>query len=290
MLKFCYTVSKEITLIMAAIAVIAPIMHEGLNHNTRKKNYSVIVISFILCVVLIVNHSYMETYTMIPENIVNSTYKETTKALEEANLGWNLPATGTTVSDAQIITDMDEQEGTIVPKHTTVHLHYDVANPEEPGTVDDANGASDATASSVPASSSTGNEGQETASNDVNSTVATEVGITIDSATVFQDGFHYEFPDPENAERTVLIDFNKGLSGTFHYSRALSAEEIASIGHGGSLYDENMNEISGGIYWSDTDGHFAMQFPEELASGTYIYELYQVIGDQFISSRVKFSL
>ena len=290
MLKFCYTVSKEITLIMAAIAVIAPIMHEVLNHNTRKKNYSVIVISFILCVVLIVNHSYMETYTMIPENIVNSTYKETTKALEEANLGWNLPATGTTVSDAQIITDMDEQEGTIVPKHTTVHLHYDVANPEEPGTVDDANGALDATASSVPASSSTGNEGQETASNDVNSTVATEVGITIDSATVFQDGFHYEFPDPENAERTVLIDFNKGLSGTFHYSRALSAEEIASIGHGGSLYDENMNEISGGIYWSDTDGHFAMQFPEELASGTYIYELYQVIGDQFISSRVKFSL
>lgn len=289
MLKFCYTVSKEITLIMAAIAVIAPIMHEVLNHNTRKKNYSVIVISFILCVVLIVNHSYMETYTMIPENIVNSTYKETTKALEEANLGWNLPATGTTVSDAQIITDMDEQEGTIVPKHTTVHLHYDVANPEEPGTVDDANGASDATTSSVPASSSTGNEGQETASNDVNSTVATEVGITIDSATVFQDGFHYEFPDPENAERTVLIDFNKGLSGTFHYSRALSAEEIASIGHGGSLYDENMNEISGGIYWSDTDGHFAMQFPEELASGTYIYELYQVIGDQFISSRVKFS-
>ena len=289
MLKFCYTVSKEITLIMAAIAVIAPIMHEVLNHNTRKKNYSVIVISFILCVVLIVNHSYMETYTMIPENIVNSTYKETTKALEEANLGWNLPATGTTVSDAQIITDMDEQEGTIVPKHTTVHLHYDVANPEEPGTVDDANGASDATASSVPASSSTGNEGQETASNDVNSTVATEVGITIDSATVFQDGFHYEFPDPENAERTVLIDFNKGLSGTFHYSRALSAEEIASIGHGGSLYDENMNEICGGIYWSDTDGHFAMQFPEELASGTYIYELYQVIGDQFISSRVKFS-
>lgn len=200
-----------------------------------------------------------------------------------------MPATGTTVSDAQIITGMDEQEGTIVPKHTTVHLHYDVANPEEPGTVDDANGASDATASSVPASSSTGNEGQETASNDVNSTVATEVGITIDSATVFQDGFHYEFPDPENAERTVLIDFNKGLSGTFHYSRALSAEEIASVGHGGSLYDENMNEISGGIYWSDTDGHFAMQFPEELASGTYIYELYQVIGDQFISSRVKFS-
>ena len=54
-------------------------------------------------------------------------------------------------------------------------------------------------------------------------------------------------------------------------------------------YDENMNEISGGIYWSDTDGHFAMQFPEELASGTYIYELYQVIVDQFISSRVKFS-
>ena len=289
MLKFCYTVSQEITLIMAAIAVIAPIMHEVLNHNTRKKNYSVIVISFILCVVLIVNHSYMETFTMIPENIVNSTYKEATKALEEANLGWNLPTTDTTVSDAQIITGMDEQEGTIVPKHTTVHLHYDAANPEESGTVDDANGTSNATASSVPASSSIRNAGQESASSNVNSTVATEVGITIDSATVFQEGFHYEFPDPENAERTVLIDFNKGLFGTFHYSRALSSEEIASMGHGGSLYDENMNEISGGIYWSDTNGHFAMQFPENLSSGTYVYELYQVIDGQSSYSRVKFS-
>lgn len=288
MLKFCYTVSQEITLIMAAIAVIAPIMHEVLNHNTRKKNYSVIVISFVLCVFLIVDHSYMEAYTMIPENIVNSTYKEATKALEDANLGWNLPTTDTTVSDAQIITGMDEQEGTIVPKHTTVHLKYDASNPEEPETTDDANSASDAVAS-VPTNSSTVNAGQESASNIVNSTTATEVDITIDSATVFQDGFHYEFPDPENAERTVLIDFNKGLSGTFHYSRALSAEEIASVGHGGSLYDENMNEISGGIYWSDTDGHFAMQFPEELASGTYIYELYQVIDGQFIYSRIKFT-
>ena len=289
MLKFCYTVSREITFIMAAIAVIAPIMHEVLNHNARKKNYSVIVISFILCVLLIVNHSYMEKYTMIPENIVNSTYKEATKALEDANLGWNLPTTDMTVSDTQIITGMDEQEGMIVPKHATVHLTYSAANPEEPGTVDNENGASDATASGVSASSSTGNAGQESASGDVNSTAAAEVDITIDSALVFQEGFHYEFPDPENAERTVLIDFTRGLSGTFHYSRALSADELASMGHGGKLYDENMNEISGGQYWSDTEGHFAMQFPEELAPGTYVYELYQVIGNQFINSRVKFS-
>lgn len=291
MLKFCYTVSQENTLIMAAITVIVPIMYEVLNHNMRKKNYSVIVISFIfiLCVFLIVNHSYMEAYTMIPENIVHSTYKEATKALEDANLGWNLPTTDTTVNDAQIITGMDEQEGTIVPKHTMVHLNYDAATSEEPGIADDANGASNATAPSVPTSSSTGNAGQESASSDVNSTVATEVDITIDSATVFQDGFHYEFPDPANAERTVLIDFNKGLSGTFHYSRALSAEEIAGMGHGGKLYDENMNEISGGSYWSDTDGHFAMQFPENLSSGIYMYELYQVIGGRFIYSRVKFA-
>lgn len=284
MLKFCYTVSQENTLIMATITVIAPIMHEVLNHNTRKKNYSVIIISSILCVFLIVNHSYMEIYTMIPESIVYNTYKEATKALEDAKLGWNLPTTDTTVSDAQIITGMDEQEGAIVPKHTTVHLHYDAATPEEPGIVDDANGAS-----SVSASSSTENVGQESASSDVNSTVATELDITIDFATVFQDGFHYEFPDPENAEQTILIDFSKGLSGTFHYSRALSAEEIVSMGHGGRLYDENMNEISGGSYWSDTDGHFAMQFPEDLSFGTYVYELYQVIDGRFIYSRVKFT-
>ena len=50
-----------------------------------------------------------------------------------------------------------------------------------------------------------------------------------------------------------------------------------------------MNEISGGVYWSDTNGNFAMQFPDELPSGTYVYELYQVIGNQFINSRVKFT-
>lgn len=256
MLKLCYSLSSEMENIMPALAIIVPILIEATNHGKRKGHRILVVLSTVLCIFLIGNHYAMQKYTMVPIGIIDSTYKEATSELEKAGFRWNLPSSDTTAIDSQIIDSIDEEEGSIVPKHTQVHLYYREPDKVTPGGTD---------------------------------TGLAELDIQIDSAEVFQNGFHYEFPDPENAERTVLIDFTRGLSGTFHYSRALSADEFASMGHGGKLYDENMNEISGGQYWSDTEGHFAMQFPEGLAPGTYVYELYQVIGNQFINSRVKFT-
>lgn len=256
MLKLCYSLSSEMGNIMPALAIIVPILIEATNHGKRKGHLTLVVLSTVICVFLIGNHYAMQNYTMIPTGIIDSTYKDATSALAEAGLKWNLPSTDTTAIDSQIIDSMDEEEGSIVPKHTQVHLYY--RDPDK----------------SVPGSSDTR---------------PAELDIQIDSAEVFLNGFHYEFPDPENPERTVLIDFTKGLFGKFHYTRPLSEEEVSSVGHGGKLYDENLNEISGGMYWSDTNGNFAIQFPDELPSGTYVYELYQVINGTFMSSRIKFS-
>ena len=256
MLKICYSLSSEMGNIMPALAIIVPTLIEATNHGKRKGHLTLVVLSTVLCIFLIGNHYAMQKYTMVPIGIIDSTYKEATSELEKAGLKWKLPSTDTTAIDSQIIDSIDEEEGSIVPKHTQVHLYYREPDKVTPGGTD---------------------------------TGLAELDIQIDSAEVFQNGFHYEFPDPENSERTVLIDFTKGLSGKFHYTRSLSEEEKSSVGHGGKLYDENMNEISGGVYWSDTNGNFAMQFPDELPSGTYVYELYQVIGNQFINSRVKFT-
>ena len=256
MLKTCCSLSSEMGNIMPALAIIVPILIEATNHGKRKGHLTLVVLSTVLCIFLIGNHYAMQKYTMIPTGIIDSTYKSATSELEKAELRWNLPSSDTTAIDSQIIDSMDKEEGSIVPKHTQVHLYYREPDKGVPGSSDPA--------------------------------LAT-LDIQIDSAEVFQDGFHYEFPDPENPERTVLIDFTKGLSGKFHYTWPLSEEEASIVGHGGKLYDENMNEISGGIYWSDTNGNFAMQFPDDLPSGTYVYELYQVLNGTFMSSRIRFS-
>ena len=284
MLKFCYFVYQETTLIMGIVSMLIPIVTGILKSDKQK--ILMIAVSVVLSIAFITNHSNMENYTMIPHNLVGSTYKEVTDELGKANLKCNLPTGGTTAIDTQIVTGMEENEGEIVLKNTTIHLYFetpDMNSATEP--TDSSSGA----VSSEPANSMPEVPAAESTSSTADSTNVTKLDISIDTAQVFENGYHYEFPDPENAERTVLIDFTRGLSGTFHYSRALSADEFASMGHGGKLYDENMNEISGGQYWSDTEGHFAMQFPEGLAPGTYVYELYQVIGDQFINSRVRFT-
>lgn len=284
MLKFCYFVYQETTLIMGIVSMLMPIVTGILKSDKQK--ILMIAVSVVLSVAFITNHSNMEKYTMIPYDLVGRTYKDITDVLGKANLKCNLPAGGATAIDNQIVTSTEENEGEIVPKDTTIHLHF-----ETPGmnSATEPTDLSSGAVSNEPANNMPEVPAAESTSNTADSTNVAKLDISIDTAQVFENGFHYEFPDSENPERTVLIDFTRGLSGTFHYSRALSAEELTSMGHGGRLYDENMNEISGGIYWSDTDGHFAIQFPEELSSGTYVYELYQVIDGQFIYSHVKFT-
>lgn len=108
------------------------------------------------------------------------------------------------------------------------------------------------------------------------------------------DSFHYEEPDPNLPGSNWIIDFQAGISGTFSYSRELTEQEKENWGHGGKLYDSNGNEI--GVegnyprFWSGMNGMFAVEFPKNMAPGTYTYELYQVIDGQVVSNRIAFTI
>lgn len=125
------------------------------------------------------------------------------------------------------------------------------------------------------------------AANKNNSTLS----IQIDSYKLFVNGFHYEYPDPQNPERTLLLDFNTGISGTYKYSRDLTENEYTNWFHGGKLYDEFGNEVgSEGNYptfWSNPNGMFVCEFPSDLKPGTYKYELYQYIAGQPVSDLIS---
>ena len=121
---------------------------------------------------------------------------------------------------------------------------------------------------------------------DIPSTQA--LSIIVDYYEIFSNGYLYVAPAPDN----WFIDFDAGISGTFHYSRPLTPQELGNWRHGGTLYDANMNEIAEeGNYpsfWSDPNGYYAMQFPRNLGSGTYIYRIHQVINDVFIYTDIVF--
>lgn len=118
--------------------------------------------------------------------------------------------------------------------------------------------------------------------------------ITINEYSMFDDGYYYEYPDTENPKSTCFIDFKAGIYGTYEYSRALSEAELANWFHGGKLYDADGNEI--GVegnypsFWANSNGKFAVEFPEGLSAGTYTYELYQYVDGQYVSDSINFTV
>lgn len=119
------------------------------------------------------------------------------------------------------------------------------------------------------------------------------LSIDVESVEFFYDGY-YKYVNPQNPSENYIIDFDTGISGTFSYSRELTAEEIENWMHGGMIYDSDGNEVgySGNypLFWSNPDGKFAVQFPKDLQRGTYTYELYQYINNQRVSDTVTFTI
>ena len=120
------------------------------------------------------------------------------------------------------------------------------------------------------------------------------LSLKINEYSIFSDGYYCEYPDTENPASTCFIDFKTGIYGTFEYSRSLSEAESANWFHGGKLYDATGNEI--GIegnypsFWANSDGMFAVEFPERLMAGTYTYEMYQYVDGQYVSDAINFTV
>ena len=68
--------------------------------------------------------------------------------------------------------------------------------------------------------------------------------LIIDNYEIFEDGYYYEYPDPKDSNTICFIDFDEGIHGQFHYTRALTNSEKANWAHGGNLFDANGNEIA----------------------------------------------
>lgn len=173
-----------------------------------------------------------------------------TDILREAGLTGNAQGSGTVVLDSLEVTYMSTQPGTIVKKGTVIYLRC--------------------------FETKQANAADKPKLNDDTMNKMQKLSLSIDEATMFQDGFHYEFPGPENSQRTEFSDFTKGIFGAFHYRKVLTEDEKLNIGHGRNLYDENMNEISG-----EYTGLLQMVISQcnfrKVLHLEHIYELYQVI-------------
>ena len=113
------------------------------------------------------------------------------------------------------------------------------------------------------------------------------LGIVFDSYDISSDGYYYKHPQ----ENWLIINDGMCISGSFHYTRALTEKERLSFMHGGELYDSCGKKVVGDIsFWSSYDGLFSADLPEDLPSGTYTLSFHQHINDQRLSFEIQFSI
>lgn len=100
--------------------------------------------------------------------------------------------------------------------------------------------------------------------------------------------YYYEYPDPDDEDITCFLEFEYGIIGNYIFSWDLSDYEKSTLSHSGRLLDANGNEINDVSFWASNDGMFAVEFPANIASGTYVYKLLLYIDGQEYSDEVSF--
>ena len=122
-----------------------------------------------------------------------------------------------------------------------------------------------------------------------NSPSTDDLSIIIEDYELFTDGFYYKMPIDE--DYYSYVDFDKGISGHFSYSRELTEQEYKNWGHGGKILYANGNETDlDATFFSTSDGVFAVQLPEYMPKGDYLYLLYQFINDKYYEARIFFTV
>lgn len=118
---------------------------------------------------------------------------------------------------------------------------------------------------------------------------ASGLSIIIKDYELFTNGFHYEMPIDENSYS--FVDFDRGISGHFSYSRELTEQEYENWSHGGQILDAIGNETNiNASFFSTSDGVFAVGFPEYMPKGDYVYVLYQFLNDQYCEAQIAFTV
>lgn len=267
-----YGLAKETSLIIGVIGLALAIIGVLISllspkkQNTIKIPIVILCIAVSLCSIILLWNYYTVTYVKEIEivrvpDVEDLSYGSAQMVIRISGLHEKPVSTnGQLISADQIVLSQDPAGGTEIPTDSLIILRIGTRENTKPNVPD------------------------ITPSKE-------HLAISIDSLQETET-YHYEYPDPQNPARTILIDLGKGMSGTFSYSRPLTEEEKTNWYHGGKLYDEYGNEVgqegNWPTFWSDPDGRFAFEFPMNLSAGRYTYELYQDICGQIVSDTVEF--
>lgn len=120
-------------------------------------------------------------------------------------------------------------------------------------------------------------------------TTSSGLSLVIEDYEFFTDGFYYKMPIDENS--FSFVDFKNGISGHFTYSRELTNQEYENWGHGGKILNANGEERNiDASFFSTSDGVFAVELPEYMPKGDYVYLLYQFINNEYCEARIPFAV
>ena len=120
-------------------------------------------------------------------------------------------------------------------------------------------------------------------------TTSSGLSLIVEDCEYFYDGFYHQIP--ESATSYSFVEFDKGISGHFSYSRELTIAEYEDWGHGGKILDASGNQYEpDGSFYATIDGVFAMEFPEGISKGNYTYLLYLYVAGEYCEARIPFSI
>ena len=141
-------------------------------------------------------------------------------------------------------------------------------------------------------------EGYEhTGSEEIKTRLDNYISIKITGWELYTDGYNYSWPDLQDP--TEIHSFSPshgtGIFGTFEYSRELTETELDHLGHGRTLYDldgkvvgDDGENIIASVAWAE--GFFAVEFPDNFPSGTYVYELHISTDRQLVKDSITITL
>lgn len=132
-------------------------------------------------------------------------------------------------------------------------------------------------------------ENSVTFSTSQSNTTSSGLSLVIEYYEFFTDGFYYKMPIDENS--FSFVDFRNGISGSFKYSRGLTDQEYENWGHGGKILNANGEDSNiNASFFSTSDGVFAVELPEHMPKGDYVYLLYQFINNEYCEARIPFTV
>lgn len=270
-LEMRYLLDESLSIILAVMSIALSLVALAPFVKSEKKQkhvglYLFIMAAFGTTILLLVNHNEMKNYCSVP-GVTDITYQMAVYELNQFELKAEGQSGYTPLSLDTYVVEQIPQRNTIVEKGATVFLKVTKTEGGEES-VDE----------------------EFIAPNSILDDTQPDLSIVIDSFSLFDTGFYYSEPNEEQNTYWV-IDFDKGLSGSFHYSRALTDREKNNWFHGGTLYylrgEDRIDVYTLGYnvsIWSDDDGLFAIRFPDNLPPGDYVFVLHQVIDGSLIEA------